>query len=150
MTAKISMKVLKNESPCCTLVWASLTTVAPVTASFPEGSTLWMLWVSCSCDTPGWAVAEMVVKVLPSPVTCCAVGVSNSATVAPSGPSALPNLLRPTMVIWWVPVAVTTSTPSPTAKWCCLAVAVSMTTWSGPCGGVPSATWNGSSLASPV
>ncbi len=111
------MKVLKKDSPCCTPVWASCTTVAPVTASLPAGSTLWMLWVSCSCDTPGWAVAAMVVKVLPRSVSCWAVAVSNRATVAPSGPSALPNRLRPTIVILWVPVAVTTSTPSPTAKW---------------------------------
>ena len=62
---------------------------------------------------------------------------SQAANVAPAKPSLSPRPTREVIVNWWVPVSVITLIVSPTTKSSRSAVALSMATWSGPCGGAP-------------
>ncbi len=72
----------------------------------------------------------------------CAVGMSKIASVAP--PKETPeNLARPATRNFWIGPRAATPIVSPTWKWCFLAVPVSITTSSAPCGQCPATSVSG-------
>ncbi len=76
--------VRRNPRPVATWSWVSEITVAAVTASTSSGSTCEISRWSCTPETPGSATTEIVSNWPSRPNTCCAVGRSNSAQVAPN------------------------------------------------------------------
>ena len=73
-----------------------------------------------------------------APRNCCAVGMSQAASVAPAKPSLSPRPTRAVISNGLVPVSVMTWIVSPTAKSSRSAVALSMATSPAPLGGRPS------------
>ena len=64
---------------------------APVTASYPFGTTAWIDAASCSWVTPGLATTPIWSYWPGWPTSCWVVAVSNRAMLAPSGLSTEPK-----------------------------------------------------------
>ncbi len=137
MNANTSSAVRKNRRASFSAFEFSSATVVLVTASTPLGSASWIRARSSVSDTPESATTSISSTTPSLPKTCWAVGVSNSASVAPPRLSAVPNPAIPTirnsrdgpwnriLIVW------------PTESSYFFAVAASTATWSGPVGGVP-------------
>jgi hypothetical protein len=122
----------------------SFTTVAPVTASVPSGSTLLILCARSAGATPGSALTLIVSNRPGAPSTCCAVAESKYAPVVPPRFFSPPKPTVPTTVNSWVGPRNSTLIVEPSAMWCSSALVASIATWCAPEGAVPV-----SSLTSP-
>ncbi len=98
MKANTRRAIRKNPSPCFSAFDCSSATDELVTACTPLGSTCSMLVRSVAGSTPSAALTEIESKTPTLSSTFCAVGVSNSARVAPARLSASPNPAMPEMV----------------------------------------------------
>ena len=98
MNANTSNAVLKKPNAELILLVCSLTTVWPVTTSTSRGSTAAIDRCTAALSAPGLATMSMESNWPTSPISACAVGMSNAASVAPARLSAVPNFAMPVMV----------------------------------------------------
>lgn len=115
MTAKTSMKVLKNDSAVWRASWFSCVRAAPVSTSMPPGTVAPMRRTSSSWETPGSAAAEMLSNLPFSPTYSWAAAEVNIMNDAPPGESAPPMVAMPTTVTWMGLPRTRTVACSPTA-----------------------------------
>ena len=96
MAAKPRRKLRKMSTNCLNWSLASLEAVSPVMASYPAGSTVWILRASAASLTPGSAVAPTVAKRFSESRTRCAVAVVKAVSVAPARLFSSPKATIPT------------------------------------------------------
>ena len=116
--ANTPKKIVRNDNCCLMSDCVSSVISAPVTTSTPWSPSAsrapWIESASSRCDTPSWAVAEIVENRPSSPISCWASGTVHITKDAPPGLSAVPNRTIPTSSKSSTPSRVWTGTVSPT------------------------------------
>ena len=137
MNANASSAVRKNPSPSCSALDCSSDTVALVTASTPFGRAAATRTRRAEGSTPSFATTSISSNTPALSRKSCAVGRSNSASVAPPRLSTEPNPVMPEIVKDRMPLGPEIEIVSPSVRWYFDAVPASTTTCSGPWGGAP-------------
>ena len=124
---KPSRKPRMNERNEFTFFWSALACSSAVLTWTLPGTAERSSRTSRSFETPGFAATEMAVKPFSSSMAC-AVGIVNTAIVAPPRLSTSPYFAMPLIRKRCFGPFAAASMKSPTAKWCVLAVFESITT----------------------